>query len=153
MTQKSFNPGDFSGCPLLESLKLTHIHFGEDKTLFINAPKLKRLELSFRWSDWGNEYDARKVVIDAPGLMSFQYCSSAPIVCSFADDLASIDHAYFDIYNCYLYGYCEGDEEDKEDDMHFDKYREYVLHCINTLIKFHQAKSVTLSWKTVGATM
>ncbi|OMO90029.1 f-box family protein [Corchorus olitorius] len=103
---------------------------GENRTLFIDAPKLKRL--GFRCEG----YYRGKVVIDAPDLRTFHYCALiTPSVCSFDVDLASIDDAYF---NMCIY-------EDEED----PKCREYVVHWINTLEKFRNAKSLTLSWGTI----
>ncbi|OMO89999.1 hypothetical protein COLO4_19453 [Corchorus olitorius] len=146
VTKKGFNTEDFSACPNLETLRL-EVFFEEHNTLFINGPKLKRLELSLRgpYGKFG-----LKVVIDAPKLKTFHYDAIDPIVCSFGD-LASIDDVNFSMYNCYPLGY-EGDGEDEDYfDMPFDMYREYVLHCVDTFKKFHQAKSLTLPWRTVEA--
>ncbi|OMO90030.1 hypothetical protein COLO4_19432 [Corchorus olitorius] len=148
MTKMCFKPGDFSTCPNLETLKLTNINFGEDKTLCINAPKLKRLELSvYGYLNRGHDF---KVVIDAPELKTLRYHANHTVLCSFGD-LAFIDDVYFSMYNRYPWGYDEDEEEDEWFDMPFDQYREYVLHCINTFKKFRHAKSLTLPWDTVRA--
>ncbi|OMO49352.1 hypothetical protein COLO4_38583 [Corchorus olitorius] len=133
MTQDFFNnPKSLLGCPNLETLELISLRdrgWREDRTLFINAPNLKRLELSFfpylRLLYLSCNVD--KVVIDAPRLVSFKYKGSPPVVCS-SHDFASIHDVYFDIYKAYG--------------------RDHV-QLINTLNKFRPMKSLTLSSQTV----
>ncbi|OMO86942.1 hypothetical protein COLO4_20851 [Corchorus olitorius] len=164
ITTNWFNPMNLSGCPNLESLKLIDIHCGQepkktldlsctwykprgeslevfdlrDKTLFVNAPNLKRLELSFRRS---SKEDGCKVVIGAPGLMTFQYRGFYPIVCS-SVDLVSIDDVCFDIYNGYKINPMIVEKA-------LDVNHERVLGLINTFKAFRHAKSITLPLETV----
>ncbi|OMO49347.1 hypothetical protein COLO4_38578 [Corchorus olitorius] len=128
---------NLSGCPNLESLKLTESCDWERKTLFVNAPKLKSLEISFdRYRMETNDVNyGCKVVIDTPGLITLKYSGYGPIECS-SDDHASVDNAFFDIYNSYKSGY---------DDM----YREHVLLLINAFKAICHAKYLTLSLDTV----
>ncbi|OMO49349.1 hypothetical protein COLO4_38580 [Corchorus olitorius] len=154
MTQNSSNPENFSGCPNLETLKLIDIRLEKNQTLFINAPNLKSLELSF-----GQPYMkyGRKVVIDGPGLMTFKYKGFPSIIVCSSDDLASIDDAYFHIYDWYISGLEEEDKNEDEDrgknciDIYSDEFRDRVLCFMDTLKKFCHAKSLTLSLESVEA--
>ncbi|OMO49351.1 hypothetical protein COLO4_38582 [Corchorus olitorius] len=145
MTKDSFNPGNFSGCPNLETLELIDIICLEkDKTLFINAPNLKRLQFFFGQSSIIYEH---KVVIDAPGLITSEY-TGLPLLQCLSDDLACVDHAYFDIHD---WNISKDEGQEGFVDMYSDEFRERVLGFMDTLKKFCHAKSLTLSLETVEA--
>ncbi|OMO70775.1 hypothetical protein COLO4_28499 [Corchorus olitorius] len=134
---------NLSGCPNLEILKVTNLFGGEKETLFVNAPSLKRLEISFFRTE-AHYVNCRlvdmdygcKVVIDAPGLITLKYSGYGPIECS-SGHHASVDDAFFDLYahKC-VCGYHE-------------MYREHALLLINTFKAIRPAKSLTLSLDTV----
>ncbi|OMO49348.1 hypothetical protein COLO4_38579 [Corchorus olitorius] len=145
-------PESFYTC---QSLEAVHLQDSPIIPKFLALPALKSLHLdrfkmtskSFNFRNFSVEGYECKVVINAPRLMSFWYCGYAPTVCS-SVDLASIDDAYFDMRNKYIYGDWEVEEFV---DMYIDICPEHVHRLINTLKEFRHARSLTLSMEAIQA--